>query len=197
MANKTLEEQKADAVAAEVREYGGSFAEHNVVAAYPDLSSAKKAIDAIEWAGMDAVNVSLLGRTATKASDVRTNPETGRADRRLANDVARRSITGIVLGAIVGATVGVLTYLVYDDLGIWIGVAGGIIIGGTIGGFAGGMWSLDANQQAEVTYHDAPSGHVLVGVSSDEKQRVDRAADILAKKDPLTVHRYDGAGRPI
>jgi hypothetical protein len=191
-----LEEQKAEAVAEEIRAYGGTFAEYNVVAAYRDMPGAKKALDAIEWAGIDGVNASLLGRRATEAA-IDTMEETEEADERLSRDIIRRVIVGGVIGAIIGLPIGLIADAIYGELGLWVSVLGGMIMFGIIGALLGGMWSLDANQQAELTYHTARPGHILVGVTSDEKHLVDRAEIILQKKDALMVHRYDARGHPI
>jgi hypothetical protein len=191
-----LEQQKAEAIAEEISAYGGTFAEYNVVAAYRDMPSAKKAIDAIDWAGIDGINVSLLGRRAAEAA-TDTMEETEQADERLSRDIIRRVLVGGAAGVIIGLPLGLLAYAIYDELGLWVSILGGMIMFGIIGALLGGMWDLDANPQAEVTYHTTPPGHILVGVKSDRKQLVDRAEFVLEKRDPLMIHRYDARGHPI
>lgn len=199
-AERPLPRRGADAVAQEVRAYGGSFAEHNVIAEYEDMASAKSAVDALQNAGVEAANVSLLGRRAERAKAVVSQSGVRRTDARMSQDIARRAIAGIVIGAVaLGLPLGLVAYAIEPDLGFWVSVVGGVLLGGIVGGFSAGMWSLNASSEtAETPYRDeGGAGSVFVGVSSDDEGGVERAQGILSKKSPRALHRFDRNGRPM
>ncbi len=189
--------EEAEVIAEEVRQYGGKFARYNVVAGFPDMHAAKKAIDSLEWARIDAADVWLRGRKAAEATDPGTNEDLGRTDRNIARDIVAGAGIGLVVGAVLGAAAGLLFYALDDVLGFWFTVIGGVLALGIVGAFVGGLMRLDANDDAELTYHEVGPGPVLVEVSSDDRSVVERGTHALEKAKPVRLYHYDANGRPV
>nr|MDP9405352.1 hypothetical protein [Actinomycetota bacterium] len=49
-------------------DHATDFAQHNVIATYPDMEGARKAVGALEDKGIDASRISLLGPKAGDAT---------------------------------------------------------------------------------------------------------------------------------
>jgi hypothetical protein len=179
------------------------FAEHNVIAVYPDMAAASKAMDALERGGVDAVHISLLGRPVEEAAG---QADTRERDERVTRDVGKRvgigAAAGTAAGGIAGLVAGAVAFAIPGvgpviGVGIWAAVAAGGVAGGAIGGMIGGVSSFDMTEAWELTHQSVREGHVLVGVHSDDPADVDRGAEILQRLDPLHVTRFDRAGKRL
>jgi len=179
------------------------FAKHNVVAAYLDMDAARKAMDALERGGIDAVHVSLLGPAAEEAAE---QADTRERDERVTQHVGKRvgigAAAGTAAGGIAGLIAGAVAFAIPGvgpviGAGVWAAVAAGGVAGGAIGGFIGGVSSFDMSEAWELTHQTVKHGHVLVGVHSDDPAEVDRGDEILRGEHPVRIHRFDREGRRL
>ncbi len=81
----------------------------NVVATYPDMASARKALDALEKAGVDGEDISLLGRHAEAAA---ADTETRFRDAHLVGDVSEKALKGGAVGSVAGAIAGTVAFAI-------------------------------------------------------------------------------------
>lgn len=178
------------------------WSRYRVGAWFPSLERAREAIGSLGAGGIEAANISLLGRPASQAageSDVRET------DARMTEFVSRRvaigAIVGIAAGCFSGFLVGgiALALAGLEPLGpgVWITTVCGGVAGGVVGGLVGGESALDMTEAWELTFRPVENGSVLVSVHSDYKQDVDRATEILETKEPLRLDRNGGAGKVL
>jgi len=89
--------------------------------------------------------------------------------------------------AVVGLVIGSVAFT--GSTAVWAaGIAGGVI-GAAIGGYATPAMS----EEWELTHEPEPDGSVAIRVTCDDPAELDRAAEILTKKDALSVDRRRGA----
>jgi hypothetical protein len=174
-------------------------AEYHVVATYPeDMEAAGAAITALERGGVEAANISLLGRAAERAQ---TDPDPRERDVGVAKVSAaasadrhgRRHRRGGVGG--LRRRHGGLRHprCRTGDRQRYLGCHVGRCRRG------GGRWRPDGGHGRdamspdwETTYQESlRAGHVLVGVHADGPRAADRAEDLLRHADPLRVDRFD------
>jgi hypothetical protein len=181
-----------------------TFAEHNVVASLPDMEAAREAIAALEHAGIEANNISLLGPAAEEA-EARTATSAGEeAEREFAADAARSAGVGAAAGAGVGGAAGFLAGAAAFGIpglgpaigaGIWATTIGGAVAGAGVGFTAGGVGGVKESEAWALTYENVQHGRVMVGVHSDEPDQVDRAEAVLQDANPLQIRTFDRRGR--
>ena len=180
-----------------------SFAEYNVIAAYPNMDAARKAMDALEAGGIDAVHVSLLGPRAEEAAE---RADTRERDERVVRHVGKRAGVGAAAGTAAGGIAGLIAGAVAFAIpgvgpvigaGVWAAIAGGAVAGGAVGGVIGGVSSLDMTEAWELTYQSVRKGQILVGVHSEDADEADHAAEILRGEDALAVERFDRRGKRL
>lgn len=159
-------------------------------------------MQALQLRGIDAANISLLGRAA---EDAAVDQETTSRDGRIVEEVAKKTAGGAVAGGAVGGIAGVLAGLAAFAIpgigpaigtGLWVAGLGGATLGGGIGGMVGGVSAINAGQAWELTYH-VKEGRALVGVHADDPEVVDRALEVLEEHKPLEMGRFDENGRRI
>src|SRR5947199_4801710 len=145
----------------------------NVVATYPDMEAARKAFNALEAAGVDGDDMSLLGRHADEAA---AEMETRERDAHLMGDVGEHVVKGGAIGSVAGAIAGTVAFVIPGvgpavGVGIWAATLGGAIAGGAVGGMAGGVSSIDQGEDWELTFDDVAEGKVLVAThAADEHE---------------------------
>jgi hypothetical protein len=180
---------------------GGEFSAYNVVAEFPDLKSARAAINALSRGTIEADNISMLGPAAEQAAGEAT---TVGADTRIAQYLGTRVGTGTVAGALAGAVAGLLIGGIASGAS-GVGVSAGVLLAvmlfgavgfGAIGGFLAGVGSLQMAEPWELTFHDA-RGRALVGVHSENPEDVDLASGILEQQNPLEMYRVRPNGTPV
>ncbi|MEX0750308.1 MAG: hypothetical protein WD359_05815 [Dehalococcoidia bacterium] len=190
------ESGRGEAVRAEAEAFGAKFSDYNIIAAYENMGAAKKAIDALQLAGIDGAEYSLLGATVADAESHVDNASIHEADVQLTNDWLRHSVIWGGVGAVIGGTVGaVLAAIPGTPLAFWYWLILGIIVGGTLGAFVGAMLRMDASDNADAPYRVTSNRHVLLGVISQDANRVERAEGVLSRAQPLSLHRYDRRGQ--
>jgi hypothetical protein len=180
---------------------GAEFSAYNVVAEFPDLESARVAIDALSQGTIEADNISMTGPAADEAAGT---TETGAVDSQLARYLSSRVGSGAMAGALAGAVAGlflggfaagVLGADVSAGMLLAVMLFGGIGFG-AIGGFIAGMSSLQPAEPWELTFYDT-RGQALVGVHSERPEDIDLATEILAQQNPLRLYRVRPDGTPV
>lgn len=161
-------------------------ADHNVVAAFPDVEAARDAITALETAGLPADSIALLGafpaESARPGEDVVENDAPG--------EFAKGAAQGAAVGAAGGAAVGALTALVIPGIGpavaagLWAlaGAAGGLAVGGTANTGGSPAW--------RATFDVVAAGNFAVGVHADDPDVVDLGVETLQSRQPLSINRF-------
>jgi outer membrane lipoprotein SlyB len=171
----------------------------NVVATYPDMATARKAITALERAGVDGDDISLLGR---QADVVRREEDTRERDAHLTGDVAKKVGEGGALGTLAGALAGTVAFAIPGigpgiGAGIWAATLGGAIAGGAVGGVAGGVSAMPESEDWELTYDDVREGKVLVVTHAEDEAEAEKQAQVLRTHTPLKLERFDEHGKRI
>jgi len=175
------------------------LAKLNVVATYPDMEAARRAMAALERAGVDGDDISLLGRQAAQAASA---TETSQRDAHLAGDVGKRTVVGGAAGTALGAAAGAIAFVIPGvgpavGAGIWATTLGGAVAGGAVGSVVGGVSSINLSEDWELTYDDVRNGRALVAVHTDDSDQAERLEELLRKEDPIKVERFDAAGRRL
>ncbi len=180
-----------------------AFALHNVVAVFPGMQEARAAIDALERGAVDAAEISLLGPAAEEAAE---HVDTRERDAGVADRVGTGATVGAVAGGATGGLAGFLAGLAAFAIpgagpvlgaGVWAATIGGAVAGGSVGGVIGGYSAVDMNEAYELTFESVRAGRVLVGVHSEDPDRVGKGEQILRKLHPLGVEHFDARGHRI
>jgi hypothetical protein len=189
------EDARAAMMRTEAARFGEKFGDYNIIAAYPDMRAAKRAIDALEMAGIDASEYSLLGAASAQARSQVDKDADRETDARTTRDVATRAIVwggaGLIAGAILAA---VLAAIPGWPLSIGYSLVIFPIVLGTAGAFIAAMSTLESGEAADMVYRPVDGQHVLLGVASEDPNEVQRAENALNRAHPLTLHRYDRRG---
>ncbi|MBA3303268.1 MAG: hypothetical protein H0U26_05275, partial [Acidimicrobiia bacterium] len=117
--------------------------EHHLIVVYADAGQARKAVVELERKGVEGGNIEVAGPGTAGAGPPETDADQLDADMEMTGNVAKRSLTGIVLGAVVGAfavaLLATLVDVVFDLPGPTAGLAlAGAVGGAAFGAFAGG-----------------------------------------------------------
>ena len=163
-------------------------ARHNLLAVYPDVERAREAITHLERSGVEGGDIELLGAAAEGAAVPHTNEAQRTADMAVSGQVAKRSLTGIPIGAVVGAVVlalvGWLAHAVFD-VGDSAGevVIGAVVAGaffGAFGGlFYGGATGLPVSDAWGDTFESVAEGSTGIAVHTDDSAEADKAIKAL------------------
>jgi hypothetical protein len=176
------------------------LAQHNVVATFPDMESARGAVDALARAGIEAEDISILGRAIEEA---RNDVDTRLRDMEATGEIAKRAGTGVAAGSTLGALAGVAAFAIPGvgpvvGGGILAAVVGGSIAGGSVGGMVGGVAGLSLEDDWDLTFQESiRAGRVLVAVHAADKDDVDKAAKVLEGEHPDGVEWLDAEGRKM
>ncbi len=180
-----------------------NFAEHNVMAVYPTVELARAAVTALERKGVEGGNIELLGAGAEGADEPQTNVEQRKADMAMTGAVGRRSLVGILIGAVIGAIVVAGLALLIDAL-VGIGETAAVLIGGALGGalfgvmgglFYGGASALPTSDAWGETFEMAKQGRTGVAVHSREPGQVEDAIAALRDTGAERLLRFGADGR--
>jgi hypothetical protein len=177
--------------------------EHNVVAVYADLDSARKAIGALERHGLEAGKLSLVGPGPEEAQ---RETDTAERDSRRAGDVTKRTATGAAAGGALGGTAGFLAGAAAFSIpgvgpvigaGVWAAALTGAGVGGVIGGVVGGVSGMDMGEAGELTYESLRARRVIVAAHTDDPDEASELQKVLEGTEPRELHRFDAQGRPV
>jgi hypothetical protein len=179
------------------------LAPHNVMAVLPGMPEARKAIDALERAGIEAAEISLLGRAADEAAE---QVDTRERDAGVADRVGARATMGAAAGGAAGGIVGFLAGVAAFAIpgvgpvlgaGVWAATIGGAVAGGSVGGVIGGYSAVDMTQAYELTYESVKAGNVVLGVHSEDPKHVQKGEQVLRRFGTLSLDRFDSTGGRI
>jgi len=176
------------------------FRRYNVLAVLPTLDAAREAMNALQRAGIESGNTSLLGPSMEAAEhDLETNEK----DRGVIGDVTKATTIGGVAGGAIGGVTGFLAGLAAFAIpgvgpaigtGLWVSSIGGAVLGSGVGGMLGGVSKINAGDAWELTY-ELKNGRAIVGVHSDDERLVQRGAEILKDQSPVSMGFFDEDGR--
>jgi hypothetical protein len=179
------------------------LSEHNVVAVYADMDSARKAIGVLERHGLEAAKVSLVGPGPEEAQ---RETDTTERDSRMAGDVGKRTAAGAAAGGALGGTAGFLAGAAAFAIpgvgpvigaGVWAAALTGAGVGGVIGGVAGGVSGMDMGEAGELTYESLRARRVIVAAHTDDPDEAADVQKVLSETEPAELHRFDARGRPV
>ena len=175
--------------------------DHNVVGTFPDLDRARDVIKELNDAGIDADDISMLGR---QVEEVSSDPDTRLRDLDSTADVGRKAAIGGVTGSAVGAGAAGAVALLMPGVGpviaggIWAALAGGATAGGVVGGMVGAIEATELGPEWETSYGEPlRAGKVLVAVHARDDEQARRAAGILEKEGADRVDHLNQQGRPL
>lgn len=175
--------------------------DHNVVATFPDLEQARDVIKALNDAGVDGDDISVLGR---QVDEVSSDPDTRLRDLDSTADLGKKAALGGVTGSAVGAGIAGAIALLMPGIGpvvaggIWAAVAGGVAAGGVIGGMVGAIEATELGPEWEVSYGEPlRAGKVLVAVHASDDKEARKAAQIFDREGADQVDHLDREGHPL
>lgn len=173
---------------------------HNVVGTFPDLDKARDVIEELNDAGIDADDISMLGK---QVEDVSSDPDTRLRDMESTGDLGKHAAAGMGAGAIIGGVAGALAWILPGvgpvlGAGIWAATGGGAIAGTVVGGMVGAIEGTELGPEWEVTY-GAPlrEGKVLVAVHARDDQEAATAEKVLQAEGAARVDHLNEEGKPL
>jgi len=165
---------------------------YGVVAEYADMAAARRAIDALQFGGVEATRIALLGEAAESAR--RADAQRNMAGRD--TPLMWRIIWRGFLWSIVGGVLGVALGLVFGLLGVGLPGYGGslgiqIASWAMFAHVAGALWgayaAISSGDAWEATFQSGPTGPVVIGVRTDDPREIERSARILREKQANSV----------
>jgi hypothetical protein len=179
------------------------FDTYNVIATFPDLPKARHAIGALEDKGVDAGEISLLGRGAQQAQQ---QTESHERDDVMATKGLRTFLGGAAAGTAAGGVVGFLAGLAAFALpgmgpviagGLWATTLGGAAAGGGVGSAVAGYAKFKQSEAWDLAMRSVETGQTIVGVHSPRRESVEAAAEILQEAQPSSLTYFDAQGRRL
>ncbi|MBW3576562.1 MAG: hypothetical protein KY462_02250 [Actinobacteria bacterium] len=174
-----------------------SFAAHDVIATFPDMATARRAVQALQMAGIDASQITLFGPAADEAAADLTVAD---ADEAFTAVMWRRTWVGALIGTALGAVLGgaisaaVLAGTFPHSAGVLVAaIVGTAVLGLGTGAATGATSSAQMSQAWELTFHPVGPGHVGVGVHTDSAKEANRAETVLARHAPTQLERFQAA----
>lgn len=160
------------------------------------MESARVAIEALEHVGVDGDEIELLGQPA----DVARFPSQPQGpDRRMALHLVRRialgALAGVLAGLVLGLLAGGLMVAAFNDTtdssaGLVTAIAiVGVGLGVTLGVLVSFERAIGLSDAWPLTFEDVPDGPVWVAVYTGGGRTRARAADALARHQPLELRR--------
>ena len=174
--------------------------EHNVVGTFPDLDKAREVIEELNDAGIDADDISMLGRAI---EEVTSDPDTRLRELESTRDLGKHASAGAGAGALIGGVAGALAWVIPGvgpvvGAGIWAATGGGAIAGTVVGGMIGAIEGTELGPEWEVTYGEPlREGKVLVAVHANDDDEVAKAVKVLEKEGATRVDHLDEVGKPL
>jgi hypothetical protein len=171
----------------------------NVVATFSDLERANDAALNLSQAGIEANDISILGREQEQAA---SDPDTRLRDMEATGEVAKRAGAAGGAGAALGAVAGAAAFVIPGigpviGSGIWAGLLAGGVAGGVIGGMVGGISGLSL-EEFDLKYQGVlRDGKAMVAVAVNDEESAQRARELLEKESPEDIHMIDGSGERI
>lgn len=178
------------------------LAHFNVIAVFESLDRALVALQTLADSGLQAEELSLLGpehemRPGAGTVKEQTVDATSGIGKTAAAGIGAGGVAGGVLGALIGAAV---TAVPGVGLAVGAGAIYAAIAGAATGHIAGGLLGAQAGARKsmmwEQTLHPLVAavderGYVLVGVHSDDEERVELGMKVLRRFQPYDLRRLD------
>jgi hypothetical protein len=152
---------------------------------YADIDAARDAVRALERAGVEGHDITLLGEADAAA----LGAQNIQRDERLIAYVGRSARLGAAVGALVGAAAGFgVGALLFSWLsgGMWSMVGGGAFLGAGLGVLLGGIARLPQSNAGLATIDTPVTGEVTVGISTT----ID-LTNTIESTQPLAVAQVD------
>jgi hypothetical protein len=171
----------------------------NIVATFSDLDKANDVALSLSQAGIEANDISILGREQEQAA---SDPDTRLRDMEATGEVAKRAGAAGGAGAAIGAIAGAAAFVIPGigpviGSGIWAGLLAGGVAGGVIGGMVGGISGLSL-EEFDLKYQGVlRDGKAMVAVAVNDQASAEKARDLLKKESPEDIHMIDGSGERI
>jgi outer membrane lipoprotein SlyB len=176
------------------------LSDDNVVGTFADLASSRAALKALGDTGIDADDVSLLGKQVEEAT---SNPDTRLRDLDSTTDLAKKSGTGAAAGSVIGGIAGAAAFAIPGigpviGLGIFAAAAGGAIAGSVVGGMVGAIEATELGPEWEVTYgHPLREGKVLLAVHARDDEEAASAEKVLREHGAEQITHIGADGKPL
>ena len=180
------------------------FAEHNIVAVFSDSDAARQAMVALQSAGVDEKDMSLVGRQVAEA---KADHDPISRDTNMAKDIGGAAGKGAAMGLGAGAIAGLIGGAIAFGIpgigpvvgsGIWASVLGGAAAGAAVGGVTGPIATMGMDDDWGDSFHDAlKENRVLLAVHADTQTEIETAVKTLDGKGALSVQRIGANGRPV
>lgn len=171
------------------------FAPHDVIATFERMTDARRAIQAVQMAGVDASQISLYGPAADEAAadlDVRD------ADARFTGEMWRRTWIGSIVGFVLGVAVGVVgAWWSLRGVGpgttavFWAAVVGMAVLGLGTGAATGAASAAQMSRAWELTFHTVAPGAVGVAVHTARVSEARRIEAVLQRHRPIQLERFE------
>jgi hypothetical protein len=201
--------QQTERPAAEGAKLRGSAAPYNIFAEFPDMPSARRAVEALGNAGIEGDNISVTGKAADNAAAPESAEETLAKTREMDAQFGKHmlrligywTVAGVIGGALLGIplSIGIMAVL-GADITLERVIAGVFLTALAAGIIAWLFPHTSVGKQAappwELTFAESVDGPVKVGVHSDNADEVERAEGTLRKHQPLRVYRAGPDGTP-
>lgn len=157
-----------------------------ITATYAAMASARKAIDELQYAGVDGSRIRLLGAAANAARSADARKSSAERDRPLVWRVFWRGVLWSLVGTPAGALLGLALGLAgLDVINVWFTVLLWALFGHLLGGMWGAYAALSTGDAWEMTFQDAEGMPVVVAVRVEgDAARVER---ILRANTPTAV----------
>lgn len=174
------------------------------MATFADLAQARRAVHALEVAGVEANDVSLVGKQVEDAAE---SEDTRTRDERVVSHVSKRAVVGGAAGTVAGGALGFIAGAIAFGIpgigpvvaaGVWAATAGGAVAGGSVGAVASGIASLPLHEDWELTWQQGlREGRVFVAVHADDPAEAGRAEGAFRDAGAQAIARFDAQGRRV
>lgn len=164
-----------------------SSGDRRVVAVYPNLETARRAVTALEGKGIDGTAIELLGEGPARAD---ASGDVSGRDRAVVSTVGKGSAAGLLAGGVVGTAAGLLVAVVVGGALPGTFVVVGALMGALFGSAVGGWSRLRATEDWDLTFEPSAVGEVIVAVASVDSSTLDTAADALRESGASNVELH-------
>jgi hypothetical protein len=169
--------------------HGGTL----LAARFPDVSSARLAIEAVQSTGIDGDDVRWLSPFPDESRRSSATP-----DRRITRYLARRIVVGALVGAAGGALVGLIAGAILvavtrpaEALGEVVAlVAVGIVLGIHVGAYVGFERAGTLSDAWNTTFDELETGATWIGVRTTHPADRERARRALERHQPITIREF-------
>ena len=163
-----------------------------VLGEYTDMAGARRAIDALQFNGVEAGNIALLGAAAkaVREADARTNMAD--RDTPLIWRIVWRGFLWSIVGGVLGVALGVVLTLsgveVFGGDNAALQIASWAMFAHVAGALWGAYAAISSGGAWEATFLAADvEGRVIVGVRAAPGADLERIARIMREKDAVRV----------